>query len=150
MKKRNLILAGILSGSMFLSMGAMTAGAEESSTQKSTSQTEESVDTSKNTDSSEKTDPSENGESKEETNSSANTDPADTGKPGEDQRRPMPPAFRMRDRAMQPQTSPDGTERGQAEGTDRKDQKDQIEIGKNVFLYDLPGRSGSAVDLFIG
>lgn len=92
MKKRTLLLAGILSGSMMLSMGgAMSASAEE----KTSAQTTEAAD-AKSTDAS---------QDAESTDASQNAESTDAS---QEARKPMPPAFRMRDRAMQPpQNQPD-------------------------------------------
>ena len=93
MKRRNLILAGILSGTMMLSMGgAMAAGAEET-----TAQTAVQNSTSDDTDSAAGT------TEKQDTDQTAES--AKSGSDAKQQEKNgkrMPPAFRMRDRAMQP------------------------------------------------
>ena len=98
MKNRTLILAGILSGSMMLTMGTtMTASAEEANTTLTVAAEEatENTENKENKESSDKA--SENAESKEA--------PGKTSENAESKEAPgkgMPPAFRLRDRSMQP------------------------------------------------
>ena len=92
MKRRNLILAGILSGSMMLSMGgAMAAGAEETTAQTAVQDSSsDEADTAASTAEDQDTD-----QTAESTKSGNDTKQQEPGG------KRMPPAFRMRDRAMQ-------------------------------------------------
>ena len=95
MKKRTLILAGILSGSMMLTMGTtMTASAEEANTTLTVA-AEEATENAKNKETPGKA--SENAESKEASDK-ASENAENKEAPGKG----MPPAFRLRDRSMQP------------------------------------------------
>lgn len=101
MKKRTLILAGILSGSMMLTMGtAMSASAEEANTTLTVAaeETTENTENKENKENKEAPDKaSENAESKEA--------PGKASENAESKEAPdkaMPPAFRLRDRSMQP------------------------------------------------
>ena len=121
MKKKTLILAGILSGSMMLTMGsAMTARAEEGNAAltvaaEETTENAENKETpgkaSENAESKEAADKaSENAESKEAPDkASENVEskealdkPSESAENKEAPGKGMPPAFRLRDRSMQP------------------------------------------------
>ena len=133
MKKRTLLLAGILSGSMMLSMGgAMSASAEE----KTSAQTTEAAD-AKSTDASQDAESTDASQETKSTDASQNAESTDAS---QEARKPMPPAFRMRDRAMQPpQNQPEQKQdNGSENGSEEKNAQPEMNGSNKTALPALP------------
>lgn len=140
MKKRTLLLAGILSGSMMLSMGgAMSASAEE----KTSAQTTEAAD-AKSTDASQDAESTDASQETKSTDASQNAESTDAS---QEARKPMPPAFRMRDRAMQPpQNQPEQKQdNGSENGSEEKNAQPEMNGSNKTALPDgkTPNENGA-------